>query len=161
MKEVIWKNPSELPVVKRGGDIKIWAVVDIYQYESKYGGLGIDGKAERIATLKEVNRRVVELNYLNAEATHEELLSFEENGDFPPGTPGGLDNWTNEDGEFIGFTGYYSQYPEEGRMYFEEFKLGADGKYQTTSNWTDKLPERVLLAWGEFEKPTVPESIPE
>ncbi len=25
MKEVIWKNPSELPVVKRGGDIKIWA----------------------------------------------------------------------------------------------------------------------------------------
>lgn len=161
MKEVIWKKPSELPVVKRGGDIKIWAVVDIYQYEIKYGGLGIDGKAARIATLKEVNRRVVELNYLNAEATHEELLSFEENGDFPSGTPSGLDEWTNEDGEFIGFTGYYSQYPEEGRMYLEEFKLGADGKYQTTSNWTDKLPERVLLAWGEFEKPTVPESIPE
>lgn len=160
MKEIIWKQPAELPVVTRGEDVKIWAVVDMYQYDMRFGELGGDGKAKRIATVKKVNRRVVELNYVYAEVTDDELAYFEENGDFPEGTPSGLDYWTNEDGEFIGFTGYYNQYPEEGRMYYEEFKLGADGKYQTTSNWTDNQPEWVLLAWAEFEKPEVPENLP-
>ena len=160
MKEIIWKKPSDLPVVTRGEDVKIWGVVDIFQYDMKYGGLGADGKAERIATLNRVYRRVVELNYVYAEITDDERAYFDENGDFPEGTPSGLDYWTNEDGEFIGFTGYYSQYPEEGRMYYEELKLGDDGRYQTISNWHGGQPERVLLAWAEFEKPEVPENIP-
>jgi len=160
MKEIIWRNPSEVPAGKRGDDIKIWGVIDIYQYKGEWGGLGADGKAERIVTQEKVTRRVVELNYLRAEATPEELEFFEEKGDFPEGTPGDLDYWRNDDGEFIGFTGYYSSYPEEGRMYLDEYKTGDDGRLQITSNWTNGQPERVLLAWAEFEKPEVPENLP-
>ncbi|CFR14735.1 hypothetical protein [Yersinia frederiksenii] len=159
--EIVWKNPSEVPQISRGKDIKVWGVVDMYEYRGEFGGLGANGKAERIVTLKEVKRRVIEIRYANCAATQEEIDFQQENGDFPTETPGDLDYWINDDGDYIGFTSFYHEYPEEGRIYYDMFYVGDDGELKTRSNWGDNCPGMVLIAWAAFEKPSVPYEMPE
>lgn len=161
MMNVTWKNTSDIPQIERGKDIKIWGLVDFYRYSCKWGGVGEDDKATRIATLENVTRRVVELRFSNTEATPEELEHFENESEFPKGSPGWLDEWCNEDGEFFGFHGFYQQFYEEGGMYLREFKMAENGKLQTSSCWNDNKPEMILLAWAEFEKPEIPNILPD
>lgn len=159
--EIAWRNPSEVPQIPRGKDVKVWAVVDMYEYSCYFGGLGADGKADRIVTPKVVTRRVIELRYANCEATQEEIDYQEGNGEFPDGTPGDLDDWINDDGDYVGFTSFYHEYPEEGRIYYDMFHAGDDGTLKTRSNWDGDYPGMVLIAWAAFERPPVPSEIPE
>lgn len=159
--EVIWKKPSEYPQVEQGQDIKVWGVVDFHFYRCEYGGLGDDGKAIRTATLEKVSRQVVELRFANTEAKKEWLEYHKEHGEFPADAPGWLDEWCNEDGDFLGLHGFYNTYCEEGHTYFEEYTEAKGGNPQILSHWTGDKPERILLAWAEFETPDVPEQLPE
>lgn len=161
MMEVIWKKPSELPEVKRGDDIKVWGLVDIYRYQQTWGGLGSDGRAERILTLEKVDRRVVEMRYALANATDEELESFNDTGDWPEESPGWLDDWVNEDGEFQGVSGFYREHYDEGRVYHDALESEFEGKAMVKHACDRDEPGTVLLAWAKFERPAVPETIPE
>lgn len=162
MIEVEWKHPVNMPKIPRGKDIKVWGLVDIYQYRFEWGGLAENGKAERKAILEKVTRRVVELNFANANATDEELNFFEKEGEWPEESPGWLDNWLTEDGDFVGVKGFYNEYPEEGRMYWDHFKSNNDGALQTSNTWNGvETPDRILLAWADYERPPVPGTIPE
>jgi len=159
--EVIWKKPSDAPALERGKDLKVWGLVDFHKYSCKWGGLGEDGKATRTVILEGVTRRVVELRYSNTLATQDELTYFEEHSEFPSSAPGWLDDWLNEDGDHCGVHGFYQQYYEEGGMYHYEFNPTESGVLQTSNNWTGGEPEMILLAWAEFEKPQVPDCLPE
>ena len=159
--DVEWKKPGITPELKRGADIKVWGLVDMYRYRYEWGSAGQDGKATRAAILDKVDRRVVELRFSNTSATDDELKHFEAEGCWPENSPGWLDDWLTEDAEFVGNHGFYNEYPEEGRMYWEHFVKGEDGQLQILNHWNEEsVPDRILLAWAYFERPPVPENLP-
>lgn len=159
--EVEWQKTSDIPDIKRGGDIKVWGLVDIYRYQFRWGAAGADGKATRTAILESVDRRVVELRFANTAATEAELSYFHGEGQWPDESPGWLDDWLTEDAEFVGTHGFYNEYPEEGRMYWEHFEKNDAGQLQITNRWNEtEVPDRILLAWAKFERPPVPENLP-
>lgn len=159
--EVEWQKTSDIPDIKRGDDIKVWGLVDIHRYQYKWAPAGADGKATRTAILEKIDRCVVELRFSNTAATDDELSFFQEEGQWPEDSPGWLDDWLTEDAEFVGTHGFYNEYPEEGRMYWEHFEKNDSGQLQITNRWSEsEVPDRVLLAWARFECPPVPESLP-
>ncbi len=159
--ETIWKKPTETPDIKRGADIKVWGLVDFYRYSQKWGGLGADGKAECSLTLEKVERRVIEMRYALTAATEDELAEFQESGEFPEDAPGWLDNWVSEDGEFVGLTGFYRQYHEDGRVYNECLDLDDSARLMLPHVYGRNEPRFVFLAWAYFTRPSVPDALPE
>lgn len=159
--DIIWKKPTETPEIERGGDIKVWGLVDFYRYSQKWGGVGSDGKAECSLTLEKVERRVIEMCYALTGATDAELVEFEECGKFPDSAPGWLDNWVNEDGEFVGINGFYRQYHEEGGMYYDCLKPDDNGRLVIKHAYGQDEPSAVFLAWTDYIRPSVPDVIPE
>lgn len=157
----IWKKPTETPDIKRGGDIKVWGLVDFYQYSQKWGGLGADGKAECSLTLEKVERRVIEMRYALTAATDAELEELQDSGEFPEGAPGWLDNWVNEDGEFFGINGFYRQYHDEGGMFYDYLKPDDSGRLVIKRYCGRDEPSTVFLAWADFMRPSVPDALPE
>ena len=159
--EIIWKKPTETPDIKRGDDIKVWGLVDFYQYSQKWGGLGADGKAECILTLEKIERRVIEMRYALTAATDAELAEFQESGEFPESAPGWLNEWVNEDGEFFGINGFYRQYHDEGGMYYDYLKPDDSGRLVIKRYYGREEPSTVFLAWADFIRPSVPKELPE
>ena len=102
------------------------------------------------------------MEFANAEATEEEQAFYEEEGEFPDATPGAMDYWQNDDGEFIGFTGYYQEYNEEGRIHLNIFAEDKDGNLVVDEYRSEgQQPSMVLLAWAHLESPEIPNILPE
>lgn|GEM_PF-3275295 len=159
---VEWRNPKAPPAVNRGETVKVWALIESCMYDTKWGGLDDDGKATRTSTLKSKTARVVELYYGNVTATPDEIAYMEEHGEFPKSAPGRLDEWLNEDGEFHSLHGFYREYPDESGMFIDALTANSSGQLCINSGWYGEgNPEIILLAWAEFDKPSVPEKLPD
>jgi hypothetical protein len=159
---VEWVHPSQQPTIDRGESTSIWGLVDFFEYNVSYGGADAEGHCIRTMTLKEVKRRVIQMEFINAEATEEELAYYAEEGEFPEATPGNMDYWQNDDGEFIGFTGYYQEYNEEGRNYWNIFGEDKDSNLIVDGYRSEgQQPSMVLLAWAHLESPEIPDILPE
>lgn len=159
---VEWVHPSQQPVIDRGESTPIWGLVDFFEYNTSYDRKNEEGQHVRTMTLKEVKRRVIQMEFINAEATEEEQAYREEEGEFPEATPGAMDYWENEDGEFIGFTGYCQEYNEEGRNYWNIFGKDKDGNLAIDEYRSEgEHPTMALLAWAHLEAPEIPTDLPE
>ncbi|WRQ11952.1 hypothetical protein vBSlqSZDD2_41 [Serratia phage vB_SlqS_ZDD2] len=152
---VTWHSPRTMPQIPRGAERKVWALVDNYAWWGKQVEPAKAGDPWTTEySLKSINRRVVMIDFQNAELTTEEEEYLEEHGNLPESSPGRLDDWINDDGEHFGQTAFVNYFNEEGSCFMDVFAPQEDGTLAVPSRTGGNRFDCVLVAWAEIDVPS-------
>ncbi len=139
-----WISHKTLPEIERGTEIPAWVLIQYYKRRYSHD-------VSNFVTDAEPSYRVQLMMWENTDASSDEieaLESLEDDAEFPSW----MQEYQNEDGEFLGYTGFYHEYNEEGHCQRDYYRTPGQLDYSI-------YEKDLIIAWQPIDKPGVPEDV--
>lgn len=145
MKITTWQSVNQLPEIARGEILSCWIAASFEKQD--FSKPYINAEKHYLPA----EDKVIQLRWLNAALTSEEVEHFNEEGDLPESSPARLGNWVNEDGGHTNYTGWICWIGGEESYYY--YASPDEDGYISGGNWSGRFK---ILAWAPEETPEFP-----